>query len=197
MATLIINSSCANLASVKYALERIGEKVLISDNASDISSADRVILPGVGTIDFAMAELIDKNLIEPIKALTCPVLGICLGMQLLFEGSNEGHLSSLGIINGKAEKFNLTSDFSVPHMGWNSLNIEKDDPLLMGINDGDYVYFVHSYFIAAHNNTIASTTYGNKFSAVVRKNNVWGCQFHPERSSSVGAKILKNFVGLS
>lgn len=197
MSTLIINSGCANLASVKFALERLGENVLISDKPSDILSADRVILPGVGTVDFAMKELTDKNLVEPIKKLTCPVLGICLGMQLLFEGSSEGSTSSLGIIEGVAAEFPKNTGLSVPHMGWNSLTVDKTDPLLEGVNDGDYVYFVHSFYLPMQKSSIATANYGRTFSAVVRQDNVWGCQFHPERSSTVGAKILENFVGLS
>ena len=196
MSTLIINSGCANIASVKFALERLGETTLVSDKPNEILSADRVILPGVGTINFAMDELHSKNIVESIKSLACPVLGICLGMQLLFEGSSEGSTPSLGLIKGSALEFPKNNNLSVPHMGWNNLDIIKNDPLLMGVNNGDYVYFVHSFYLPVQKSTIARANYGTPFSAVIRQDNIWGCQFHPERSSAVGAKILENFIGL-
>ena len=192
-----MNSGCANIASVKFAFERLGANVNVSSDLQEISKADRVILPGVGTFDFAMSGLIKNQLINAIKSLSQPVLGICLGMQLYFEGSAEGVAQGLGLAKGMADKFLSEPNLPVPHMGWNQLENLSDDPLLKGLDEGSYVYFVHSYFIPLGETTLAETTYGTTFSASVRKENFWGCQFHPERSSDVGATILNNFLKLS
>ena len=192
-----MNSGCANIASVKFAFERLGANVNVSSDLQEISKADRVILPGVGTFDFAMSGLIKNQLINAIKSLNQPVLGICLGMQLYFEGSAEGVTQGLGLAKGMADKFLSEPNLPVPHMGWNQLENLSDDPLLKGLDEGSYVYFVHSYFIPLGETTLAETTYGTTFSASVRKENFWGCQFHPERSSDVGATILNNFLKLS
>ena len=197
MQTVIVNSGCANIASVKFAFERLGANVNVSSDLQEISKADRVILPGVGTFDFAMSGLIKNQLINAIKSLSQPVLGICLGMQLYFEGSAEGVTQGLGLAKGIADKFLSEPNLPVPHMGWNQLENLSDDPLLKGLDEGSYVYFVHSYFIPLGETTLAETTYGTTFSASVRKENFWGCQFHPERSSDVGATILNNFLKLS
>ena len=197
MQTVIVNSGCANIASVKFAFERLGANVNVSSDLQEISKADRVILPGVGTFDFAMSGLIKNQLINAIKSLNQPVLGICLGMQLYFEGSAEGVTPGLGLAKGMANKFLSEPNLPVPHMGWNQLENLSDDPLLKGLDEGSYVYFVHSYFIPLGETTLAETTYGTTFSASVRKENFWGCQFHPERSSDVGATILNNFLKLS
>jgi len=197
METVIVNSGCANIASVKFAFERLGANVNVSSDLQEISKADRVILPGVGTFDFAMSGLIKNQLINAIKSLSQPVLGICLGMQLYFEGSAEGVVQGLGLAKGMADKFLSEPNLPVPHMGWNQLENLSDDPLLKGLDEGSYVYFVHSYFIPLGETTLAETTYGTTFSASVRKENFWGCQFHPERSSDVGATILNNFLKLS
>lgn len=197
MKTVIVNSGCANIASVKFAFERLGANVNVSSDLQEISKADRVILPGVGTFDFAMSGLIKNQLINAIKSLSQPVLGICLGMQLYFEGSAEGVTQGLGLAKGMADKFLSEPNLPVPHMGWNQLENLSDDPLLKGLDEGSYVYFVHSYFIPLGETTLAETTYGTTFSASVRKENFWGCQFHPERSSDVGATILNNFLKLS
>ncbi len=197
MQTVIVNSGCANIASVKFAFERLGANVNVSSDLQEISKADRVILPGVGTFDFAMSGLIKNQLINAIKSLSQPVLGICLGMQLYFEGSAEGVAQGLGLAKGMANKFLSEPNLPVPHMGWNQLENLSDDPLLKGLDEGSYVYFVHSYFIPLGETTLAETTYGTTFSASVRKENFWGCQFHPERSSDVGATILNNFLKLS
>jgi glutamine amidotransferase len=197
MQTVIVNSGCANIASVKFAFERLGANVNVSSDLQEISKADRVILPGVGTFDFAMSGLIENQLINAIKSLSQPVLGICLGMQLYFEGSAEGVTQGLGLAKGMADKFLSEPNLPVPHMGWNQLENLSDDPLLKGLDEGSYVYFVHSYFIPLGETTLAETTYGTTFSASVRKENFWGCQFHPERSSDVGATILNNFLKLS
>ena len=197
MKTVIVNSGCANIASVKFAFERLGANVNVSSDLQEISKADRIILPGVGTFDFAMSSLIKNQLINAIKSLNQPVLGICLGMQLYFEGSAEGVVQGLGLAKGMANKFLSEPNLPVPHMGWNQLENLSDDPLLKGLDEGSYVYFVHSYFIPLGETTLAETTYGTTFSASVRKENFWGCQFHPERSSDVGATILNNFLKLS
>ena len=197
METVSVNSGCANIASVKFAFERLGANVNVSSDLQEISKADRVILPGVGTFDFAMSGLIKNQLINAIKSLSQPVLGICLGMQLYFEGSAEGVAQGLGLAKGMADKFLSEPNLPVPHMGWNQLENLSDDPLLKGLDEGSYVYFVHSYFIPLGETTLAETTYGTTFSASVRKENFWGCQFHPERSSDVGATILNNFLKLS
>ncbi len=197
MKTVIVNSGCANIASVKFAFERLGANVNVSSDLQEISKADRIILPGVGTFDFAMSGLIKNQLINAIKSLSQPVLGICLGMQLYFEGSAEGVTQGLGLAKGMANKFLSEPNLPVPHMGWNQLENLSDDPLLKGLDEGSYVYFVHSYFIPLGETTLAETTYGTTFSASVRKENFWGCQFHPERSSDVGATILNNFLKLS
>jgi glutamine amidotransferase len=197
MQTVIVNSGCANSASVKFAFERLGANVNVSSDLQEISKADRIILPGVGTFDFAMSGLIKNQLINAIKSLNQPVLGICLGMQLYFEGSAEGVAQGLGLAKGMANKFLSEPNLPVPHMGWNQLENLSDDPLLKGLDEGSYVYFVHSYFIPLGETTLAETTYGTTFSASVRKENFWGCQFHPERSSDVGATILNNFLKLS
>ena len=197
MKTVIVNSGCANIASVKFAFERLGANVNVSSDLQEISKADRIILPGVGTFDFAMSGLIKNQLINAIKSLSQPVLGICLGMQLYFEGSAEGVTQGLGLAKGIADKFLSEPNLPVPHMGWNQLENLSDDPLLKGLDEGAYVYFVHSYFIPLGETTLAETTYGKTFSASVRRENFWGCQFHPERSGDVGATILHNFLNLS
>ena len=197
METVIVNSGCANIASVKFAFERLGANVNVSNDLQEISKADRIILPGVGTFDFAMSGLIKNQLINAIKSLSQRVLGLCLGMQLYFEGSAEGVAQGLGLAKGMANKFLSEPNLPVPHMGWNQLENLSDDPLLKGLDEGSYVYFVHSYFIPLGETTLAETTYGTTFSASVRKENFWGCQFHPERSSDVGATILNNFLKLS
>ena len=197
MQTVIVNSGCANIASVKFAFERLGANVNVSSDLQEISKADRIILPGVGTFDLAMSGLIKNQLINAIKSLSQPVLGICLGMQLYFEGSAEGVTQGLGLAKGMADKFLSEPNLPVPHMGWNQLENLSDDPLLKGLDEGSYAYFVHSYFIPLGETTLAETTYGTTFSASVRKENFWGCQFHPERSSDVGATILNNFLKLS
>ena len=197
MKTVIVNSGCANIASVKFAFERLGASVYVSSDIQEISKADRVILPGVGTFDFAMSGLVKNQLINTIKSLKQPVLGICLGMQLYFDGSAEGVAQGLGLAKGMANKFLSEPNLPVPHMGWNQLENLSDDPLLKGLDEGAYVYFVHSYFIPLGETTLAETTYGKTFSASVRRENFWGCQFHPERSGDVGATILHNFLNLS
>jgi len=193
MSVAIIDTGCANLASVGFAIDRLGVPKTITKDAVVIARADRVILPGVGAAPYAVQQLQALGLMPTIKALTQPVLGICLGMQLIFERSAEGDTSCLGLVDGEINLLD-TGGLPSPHMGWNTLEDCADDPLLAGISDGDYVYFVHTYAAPVSTRTLATTSYGSAFSAIVRQNNIYGCQFHPETSGRVGARILKNFM---
>ena len=195
MSLVIVDTGCANLASVKFAFERLGVEAVISDNDETITSADRVVLPGVGSAPFAMKSIHNKNLVPTLQNLKQPLLGICLGMQLIFETLDEGGVETegLGLVPGRITSLDTKGQPS-PHIGWNTLARTSDDPLLNGINDNDYAYFVHSFAAPVSDMTLASSEYGDIFTAVVRKDNVYGCQFHPERSSKVGARILENFL---
>jgi imidazole glycerol-phosphate synthase subunit HisH len=193
----IIDSGGANLASLEFALRRLGASTVVTTDAEAIGAAERVLLPGVGSAGNAMQRLRSAALPGVIAALTQPVMGICLGMQLLFERSAEGQQDCLGIIPGTVERIPARDGFPVPHMGWNQLDLVTNDPLVRGLADGEYVYFVHSFAAAASPHTIATTDYGGSLSAVVRHRNFWGTQFHPERSSTVGARILANFLELA
>jgi len=197
MSLIIVDTGCANLASVTYAFERLGVTPVVTDKADVIKSADRVVLPGVGSAPFAMKNIEAKNLKPVLSSLTQPVIGICLGMQLLFETLEEGGetVKGLGLVDGSVTELN-TGDLPAPHMGWNRLTPVKADPLLKGVAEGDFAYFVHSFAAAVSDATLAKADYGSPFSAVVRQGNVWGCQFHPERSSKTGARILKNFLDI-
>jgi imidazole glycerol-phosphate synthase subunit HisH len=190
----IIDSGGANIASVQFALERLGAESVLTKDVKMIQSADKVLLPGVGAAPVAMQNLAEYELIECIRGLTQPVMGICLGMQLLFAVSPEGNTPLLGIFDADCETFNPTQGRSVPHMGWNRLSKQQDHPLLAGVEEGAHVYFVHSYFAPVTAQTIAATNYGDDFTAIVAENNFMGCQFHPEKSGLVGAQILNNFL---
>ena len=190
----IIDSGGANIASVQFALERLGAKSVLTRDAAEIAAADRVLLPGVGAAPVAMSALNDAQLIEPIRKLRQPVLGICLGMQLLFGRSFEGATDLLGILDGECRAFTPAEERSVPHMGWNMLHPITTHPLLAGLDDISHVYFVHSYYVPVNNTTIATCNYGQDFTAIAAKDNFLGCQFHPERSGQVGARILQNFL---
>lgn len=197
---VIIDTGCANLSSVKFAIERLGYEVTVSKDPAILAQADKLFLPGVGTAKEAMANLIERNLIDPIKNLTQPVLGICLGMQMLATASEEGfgeqaEIQTLGIIEGKVQKMDV-SPLRSPHMGWNQVTPKSDEPLFKGIPAGSYFYFVHSYALPVNDNTIASCDYGAPFTAAVNKDNFYGVQFHPERSGKAGAQLIKNFLEL-
>lgn len=194
----IVDTGCANLASVGFAFDRLGVKFKITRNADEIYGAPRVLIPGVGAAPYAMTTLREAQLVPVLQNLTQPVMGICLGMQLIFDESVEGGkiVPCLGMVNGRVEALE-TGDLPSPHMGWNQLENLVDDPLLDGITAGDYAYFVHSYAAPVSSYTLAGSTYGQAFSAIVRQGNVYGCQFHPERSSATGAKILKNFMEIA
>ena len=195
----IIDSGGANITSVRFALERFGVDSLLTADPAVISVAERVILPGVGAAPVAMAQLGRAGLVECIRGLTQPVLGICLGMQLLFERSEEGDTPLLGIVGGTCIAFDPGRGLTVPHMGWNRLLPKGEDrhPLLLGVEDGAHVYFVHSYAAPVSADTVASCSYGVDFTALVARGNFMGAQFHPERSGPVGARILGNFLALS
>ena len=191
----IIDSGGANIASVQFALQRLGAESVLTRDIKQIKSADRVLLPGVGAAPVAMNTLREAGLIEPIRQLRKPLLGICLGMQLLFSRSPEGDTELLDLITGNCKAFRPAAERAVPHMGWNRLHSNgRRHPLLRNMPDVAHVYFVHSYFVPVGTSTVASCTYGDDFTAIVAKENFMGCQFHPERSGQLGARILENFL---
>lgn len=193
----IIDGGGANIASLKFALARLGrDDARLTTDPDLILAARHVILPGVGAARDAMERLQSADLVELIGELTQPLLGICLGMQLLFESSAEDQADCLGLLPGRAERFDPAPDRSVPHMGWNRVWRERDDELLRDIDDGAQFYFVHSYALPTGEHTIGRCDYGRAFSAVVRRDNVMGTQFHPERSGTHGARLLANFLAL-
>lgn len=197
MKLVIIDTGCANLTSVKFAIERLGITPVISYNADEILSADKLILPGVGTAEFAINEMNKKGLISIIHQINKPLLGICLGMQILGEYSAESqnkNISTLNIIPNHTKKLEV-DNLPLPHMGWNKIYFDNVlHPLFDGINNGDFVYFVHSYAMAVNEYTIATCDYGIPFSAMVQKDNFYGMQFHPEKSGKIGAILLQNFI---
>jgi len=194
---VIIDSGGANLASLQFAFERLGAKTHVTADAAEIRSAPRVILPGVGSAADAMARLRNNRVADLLPSLTQPVLGICLGMQLLFARSEEGETECLGILPDSVRRLQPKDGRPVPHMGWNQLAPLREDPLLDGIAVNDYVYFVHSFAAPVSDMTLASADYGTTLSAIVRRGNFWGTQFHPERSAHVGARVLANFLKLA
>ena len=195
---VIVNTGCANISSVKFAVERLGVKVTVSDTPEIIQAADKVFLPGVGSANAAMASIEQKQLVSCVQQLKQPVLGICLGMQLLVERSAESrndYTPCLGIIPGEVKRLQV-GELRLPHMGWNTVTPLGDSPLFKGIGAGSYFYFVHSFGVAVSDYTLASCHYGMDFSAALHKENFFGVQFHPERSSDAGAQLLKNFIEL-
>lgn len=198
----IIDYDAGNLKSVEKALISLGEEVIVSRNSEEILAADKVILPGVGAFGDAMEKLHRFGLAETIEEVVrrkTPFLGICLGLQLLFEESDEAKgVKGLGILPGRILKIPETEGYKIPHMGWNSLEIKEGSRLFRGIRNGAYVYFVHSYYLKAEEESIvaASTEYCTHIHASVESGNVFACQFHPEKSSDVGLRILKNFASL-
>jgi imidazole glycerol-phosphate synthase subunit HisH len=190
----IVDSGGANIASVRFALERLGVQSELTADPAVIRAADRVILPGVGSAQEGMKRLQAKHLVEVVSSLKQPVLGICLGMQLLFEASEEGNTPSLGIIPGRVSLLPESPGITVPHMGWNTLTARPDTPLLKGFNAATRFYFVHSFAGPVNAFTVASCDHGTPFAAVVQRANFSGVQFHPERSGAAGAQLLKNFL---
>jgi glutamine amidotransferase len=193
----IIDSGGANIASLRYAIERLGIESRITTDARTLRDATHVILPGVGAAADCMERLRTANLIETIRSLRQPLLGVCVGMQLLFESSEEGDVTCLGLLPGRVRRFAGRDGLPVPHMGWNQLELAAPSPLLEDVSSGDYVYFVHSYCAPVTDNTLAMSTYGDRFAAVVGRGNVFGAQFHPERSAQTGALVLRNFLLVS
>lgn len=199
----IIDYDAGNIKSVEKALQKLGADVVITKDAQEILRADKVILPGVGAFGDAMVNLkkfgLDKVIYEVVEKGT-PFLGICLGLQLLFERSDETPgVEGLGILKGEILRIPDKDDLKIPHMGWNSLHLQNQGRLFMGLSEQSYVYFVHSYYLKAEDEQIvkATTDYSVNIHASVEKDNVFACQFHPEKSSDVGLKILKNFVELN
>ena len=201
MTLAIIDSGGANISSVTHALKRLGAEPVFTADAETIRSAERVILPGVGAAGAAMSRLRELGLVDCIRDLRQPVLGICLGMQLLFEKSDEdqqgqGGVECLGIISGTLEKLKPSKGIRIPHMGWNTTTIVSDDALLAGLPERPWFYFVHSYRAPLSDSTLASCEHGERFAAIVHQENFYGAQFHPERSARHGAKLLSNFLEL-
>ncbi len=194
---VIVANGGANIASLRFALERLEVTATLSADFARIRAATHVILPGVGAAADAMARLKRDRLDELLPKLRQPVLGICLGMQLLFEVSDEGQTPCLGIIPGRATRFAEAPGRPVPHIGWNTLDLVRPSPLLAGIESGAHAYFVHSYALPLSEGTVASTGYGEPFTACVQRGNFFGAQFHPERSAALGARVLNNFLTLS
>lgn len=193
---VIVDGGGANIASLNLALQRLGYTGRLSSDAATIRAASHVILPGVGAARAAMERLQNAQLDTLIPALKQPVLGICLGLQLLFESSEEDDVACLGIIPGHVRHFTPAPDRPIPHMGWNQIRRRRESPLLDGIPDDSYFYFVHSYAADVSAHTIATTDYGWPFTAVAGRNNFYAAQFHPERSGPLGARLLQNFLSL-
>lgn len=194
MRVVLVDAGGTNIGSVCYALQRLGVEVELTADAQAIRDADRVILPGVGAAGPGMARLRELGLVEVLRGLTQPVLGVCLGMQLLCARLDEGDVEGLGLIPARVSRFVEQGGLRVPHMGWNGLHVVAEHPLLAGLKDGEQAYFVHSYAVPVGPWTLATAEYGAPFSAVVAYRNFFGMQFHPERSAAVGARLLGNFL---
>jgi glutamine amidotransferase len=190
----IIDGGGANIASLTFALERLGWTGEVTSSPETIKAASHVILPGVGAAADAMNRLRQRRLIELIGELRQPILGICLGMQLFFEQSEEDDTECLGLLRGTARLFESSKDRSVPHMGWNQVRSTRDSRLLDGIPDGAHFYFVHSYAVDVTDDTVGISEYGREFTAVTERDNFMATQFHPERSGHHGARVLQNFL---
>lgn len=195
-AIVLVDAGGTNIGSVRYALQRLGVDASMSDDAGCIRAASHVILPGVGAAGPGMQRLRERGLIEVIRGLRQPVLGVCLGMQLLYERSDEDDSECLGVIPGRVRHLPGGEGLRIPHMGWNRLHVNGSDALLRDIGEGARCYFVHSYAPPITQHTLAATSYGIPFAAVARRDNFYGTQFHPERSSKAGAQILENFLRL-
>lgn len=197
---VIIDTGCANLSSVRMAIERLGVSAQVSKEAAVIRAADKLILPGVGTAKAAMHNLQERGLVDLIREAKQPLLGFCLGMQILAQASEEhmggeSDIDCLGIVPGKV-KLMQVGDLRLPHMGWNQVEHDGTHPLFNGIPSGSYFYFVHSYALEVTAATLATCDYGGPFTAVVGKDNFFGAQFHPERSGKAGARLIQNFLEL-
>lgn len=198
----IIDYDAGNIKSVEKALHYLGEEVVVTRNADEILGSDKVILPGVGAFGVAMEKIHSFGLEDTIHKVVekkIPFLGICLGLQLMFESSDEAPgVSGLGLLPGKILRIPKTGDLKIPHMGWNNLKVKEGSRLFQELPENPYVYFVHSYYLKAEDESIvaATTEYGVNIDASVEKDNIFACQFHPEKSSTVGLQILRNFISL-
>jgi imidazole glycerol-phosphate synthase subunit HisH len=195
-AVAIVDSGGANIASLRYAFERLGAPARLTCDAFELRAAPRVVLPGVGAAGDAMQRLSALGLIDVLRGLTQPVLGICLGMQLLYESSAEDDVGCLGVIPGRVLRLEPAPGRPVPHMGWNRLRLKLRSPLTAGIADGEHVYFVHGYAAPPDPGSLATCDYGGEFAAIIQRDNFFGAQFHPERSAGAGRRLLANFIGL-
>ncbi len=191
----LIDYGAGNLKSVANALDDLDAKYIITDNSDEIKSAEKIIFPGVGEPTSAMNKLKEKSIVEPIISTSKPLLGICLGMQLLATFSEERDTKCLDVINTEVKLFD-NSKVKVPHMGWNKVEYEKQNKFFANVKSGEHFYFANSYYVPITEHTIASTDYGISFSSAINKNNFYGVQFHPEKSGKVGLQILKNFIEL-
>ncbi len=189
----VIDYKTGNLRSVKNALARLGGEYVVTGDAGTLRAASHVILPGVGEAGQAMSSLRESGLVDVILGLTQPVLGICIGMQLMCRGSQEGNTKCMGIFDTDVAKIEPAPGLKVPHMGWDTVE-NLDSPIFKGLPDGTYVYYVHSYAPGLCGHTVAVTDYGKPFSAALQRGNFFGTQFHPEKSGTVGEAILKNFL---
>lgn len=196
MGVVLVDAGGTNIGSVRYALQRLGADAALTSDAETIRTADKVILPGVGAAGPGMARLRELGLVELMRSLKQPVLGVCLGMQLLCERSEEGDTACLGVVPATVSRFVEQPELRVPHMGWNRVRREREHPLLEGLGEDDWAYFVHSYAVPMGDYALASTDYGDAFASVISQGNFHGMQFHPERSAKVGARLLKNFLEL-
>ena len=199
----IIDYGMGNLRSVQKGFEKVGHPATITDDPAELARAEKVVLPGVGAFEDAMAELHRRKLVDPVLAAIHsgkPFLGICLGLQLLFETSYEhGKHQGLGVLRGEVVRFELPAEYSVPHMGWNQLSIARRAPILEGIKEGTYVYFVHSYYVVPGDPEVIATTtdYPEPFCSAIWRDRLFATQFHPEKSQADGLRILKNFAELA
>ena len=191
MKIVLIDYGAGNIKSLQFAIERLGYKATLSNDKNEIENADKVIFPGVGHADSAMKMLQEKSLDKVIPTLQQPVLGICLGMQLLCTASEEGNIKGLGVFNVAVKRF--SNAVKVPQMGWNTISNLKTD-LFKDISENEFMYLVHSYYAPICDATIATTDYGSDYSSALQKGNFYGVQFHPEKSSTAGEKLLKNFL---
>lgn len=191
----ILDYKMGNLRSVENALKRLGAEFTVTDDANVIRSADKVLMPGVGNAAEAMENLRSASLVDVVRSLRRPVLGICVGMQVMCRHSEEGDVDCLNLFDARVKRFEPSADLKVPHMGWNTIgNLESK--LFKGIDGGEYVYFVHSYYPELCSDTIATSRHGVMFSAALKYENFYGTQFHPEKSGDVGERIIENFLRL-
>lgn len=196
MSVVLVDSGGANIGSLRYALQRLGVDARLTGKAADIRAASHVILPGVGAATAAMARLRELDLVGVLRTLTQPVLGVCLGMQLLCSHSEEGDVACLGLIDAPVRRLQAGANLRVPHMGWNRVQARSPHSLLAGDSGAGWAYFVHGYAVPVCAATLATSEHGSTFSAAIGHGNFFGVQYHPERSAELGATVLRNFLAL-